>query len=127
SEVSRLNELLRVIYRVNRQMVRRKDFEEVISDVVRELNKLGECSFTLDKDRECVRKAIERKEIVREHSEDCKFYPEHREKQVLAYPIEIGSKLGALLLIAERLRESEFELIKTLMGDIEFVKREVKT
>ncbi|MEM2060297.1 MAG: PAS domain-containing protein [Archaeoglobaceae archaeon] len=126
SEVSRLNELLRVIYRVNRQMVRRKDFGEVIADVVRELGKLGECFYTQEKDRHCVRRAIERKEIVREHSEDCRFYQEHKEKQVIVYPLETDSEVGALFFITERLRESEFELIKTLMGDIEFVKEKLR-
>lgn len=126
SEVSRLNELLRVIYRVNRQMVKRKDFREVIEDLVRELGKLGECSYTRDTDRHCVRRAIEKGEIVREHSENCKFYQEHKEKQVIVYPIEIDSGQGALFFITDRLRESEFELIKTLLGDIEFVKEKLK-
>lgn len=101
-EVLKLNELLRIIYMVNRQMVKRKDLGELVSDMVKELSKLGECSFTLDKERQCVKKVIEKKEIVREHSEDCKSYLEHREKQVLAYPIEIDSELGALLLITKK-------------------------
>ncbi|MEM5824220.1 MAG: hypothetical protein QXE98_05725, partial [Archaeoglobaceae archaeon] len=45
---------------------------------------------------------------------------------VVVYPIQINSEVGALVFITERLRESEFELIKTLMGDIEFVKEKLR-
>ncbi|MCS7130488.1 MAG: PAS domain-containing protein [Archaeoglobaceae archaeon] len=126
SEVSRLNELLRVIYNVNRQMVKRKYFGEVISDLVRELSKLGESHLTSDRSLKCVNKAIEGKEIVRDCFEDCKLYSEHKDKQVIAYPLEIGAEVGVLLFIAKRLRESEFELIKTLLEDVKFVKEKLE-
>ncbi|MDI9643027.1 MAG: PAS domain-containing protein [Archaeoglobales archaeon] len=126
SEISRLNELLRIIYRVNRQMVKKHDFEEVLSDLVGELSKLGECCLTSNKERYCVRQAIESNEIFRGCSEECEFYAEHKDKQVIAYPLKTNSDMGVLLFISERLRESEFELIKTLLEDIEFVKEKLK-
>lgn len=124
--ISRLNELLGVIYRINRQMVRRSRFEEVISDVVHELKALGESFFTTEKERSCVKRALESNEIIREHSEDCKFYAEHANKEVVAVPIEVNSEVGVLLLISESLSESEFELVKTLIEDVKFVKEKLR-
>ncbi|MEM4155190.1 MAG: hypothetical protein QXQ38_00515 [Archaeoglobaceae archaeon] len=45
---------------------------------------------------------------------------------MIAYPLKTNSDMGVLLFISERLRESEFELIKTLLEDIEFVKEKLK-
>lgn len=122
SQLSRLNELLRVVYRINRQIVKSKSFEEVLADVVRELSSLGECFLSFDEERSCVRRAIESGKVVREHSEDCKFYEKHSEKSVIAAPIEIDSRIGALVLISEKLSESEFELIEALIDDVKFAR-----
>ncbi|MCS7119347.1 MAG: hypothetical protein NZ894_04785, partial [Archaeoglobaceae archaeon] len=65
-------------------------------------------------------------EIVRDCFEDCKLYSEHKDKQVIAYPLEFESEIKVLLFIAEKLRESEFELIRTLLEDVIFVREKLE-
>lgn len=126
SELYRIGSLFRILYSVNRKILRAKSFEEIFEEVKKELNEIGECYIEKESERSCIKSAIEENKIVTEHDKRCKFYEEHKDKEVLAIPLSLNGTNVAMCFVSKKIGNSEKELLETLSEDIVFVFEKLK-
>lgn len=144
-EIERLNRLLRIANEINTIIVRERDEEELVRNVVSKLLDFYPSVFigvvrndemvfepSDIHDPECVNEALKSERPLElkpgEHIKGCRFIEIHGNFHVLTIPLKYGEKIkGVLVIHSEReFSEDEKEILTILSSDIAFAVESIR-
>jgi two-component system response regulator len=143
--LKKTNKLLRIINRINELMIRERDIDKLVNDVINELSaeyvagwivvKLGgeqkvfTSAITEKIDIhlfECVKRALSDGETVvlspESHFKHCMYFELHSSRYVMAVPMKVGERIVGVVVIHsnKEFSDEEKELIQTFANDLAF-------